>query len=177
MAQSDRSHEGRLSALEQGFESMRGEVHGLRTDMRTFTSEMRDGLNEIKRDSAQNSRTQWGPLIALGGVLLALLSAVMAGPLTDISRLMEWQHRTQQNRFTDHDGAMLRQYVDDKAKHEDELSNMRHEMQDRMLTLTQSQLDKIWELMRSVSDEDFKRPEAEAMRGELMEEIRALRIR
>lgn len=92
-------------------------------------------------------------------VLLALLSAFLSGPLSDIRRLDQWHHETQQNRFTDHDGQSLHRELQEK------------------FTLTQEQLNKLWDRMRDVEDEDFKRGEADSLRYELMEEIRWLRER
>lgn len=139
MAQGDRSHEGRLSAVEQGLEGVSREIHGIRTDMRSFMQEMRGEMGS-------RSRTQWSPILAGVAVIIALVGAFAAGPISDISRLEERVAATDSNRFTDKDGE-----------------------------LQQQQLNKMWDRLESVEDEDFDRPEAERMRDEIMSEVLWLR--
>lgn len=139
MAQGDRSHEGRLSAVEQGQEATQREVHGLRTDLRAFMAEMRTEVGS-------RSRTQWSPIIAGVAVIVALVGAFAAGPIGDISRLEERVAHTDGNRFTDSDGE-----------------------------LQQQQINELREVVRAVNDEDFDRGEAETMKAEIMRELHWLR--
>lgn len=139
MAQTDRSHEGRLSAVESAVASMGREMHGFRTDFRTFAAEMREEVGS-------RSRTQWSPIIAAVAVVVAVVGGLAAGPISDIGRIEERQTRMLGNRFTDADGA-------------------RHGRR----------LDRLEELVVTVTDEDFDRPEAEAMRVEVMGEVRWIR--
>ena len=76
-------------------------------------------------------------------------------------------------------GLLLRTYVDDKARAAVELSKFRHDSQEQEIRaafdLLQGQLNKVWDRLEAVEDEDFKRPEAEQMRRDLTAEIHWLR--
>lgn len=141
VAVNDRSHEGRLSGLEKGYESLQGEIHGLRTDLRALAAEIRTELGTARR-------VQWSPLIAGLAVLVAIIGGLASGPIADIERIEERLNRTESNRFTDRDGGRL-----------------------------EGRVDRVEQRLDMALDEDFKRPEAEAMRSEIMAEIRRLQDR
>lgn len=170
MAQSDRSHEGRLSALEQGFESMRGEIHGLRTDVRSFMAEQR-----------AERRTQWSPIIAGVMAVLAILTAFASGPMGDIERLDHAVDVIMASRFTENDGEAMKAWVRELYDMGQVSAKMKDELQqreiDRIATGSQAQFDKMWERIHGVEDEDFKRPEAEEMRRSLIEMSVAMQAR
>jgi hypothetical protein len=85
------------------------------------------------------------------------------------------------NRFTDQDGNTLRRYVLENVSTTEALSELRDQAQEREIQahfkLLQGQLDNVWEQLRLIQDEDFKRPEAEELRRTLTEDIRLLRER
>lgn len=80
---SNRDYGPRIAALEQGFESVRGEIHGLRQDFSGFASEMR-------REMAVRGRTNWSPILAGIAVLVTIIGGLVTmgaqGPLRDLAR-------------------------------------------------------------------------------------------
>lgn len=174
MARSDRTHEGRIAGLEQGFESLRGEIHGIRTDLRTFT-------RDVRAELGHRAQVKWSPIIAATAVIIGVLSAFAAGPISDIHRIDEWHHQTQSNRFTSHDGAALQDWVRELYKTGTQLSIERHEMQqelfDRAQLRQEKSIERIWSQINDIQDEDFDRPEAEKLFGELQTEIKEQRQR
>jgi len=133
----------RISALEEGYRNIGREVGGLREDLQSLAAEIRRELNS-------RARVQWSPMIAAVAVVITVMGAFAQGPLSDIRRNDERISAMSANRFTDEDGRAIAHTIEsDREVFIEELRVMN-------------------ERIRGIENEDFNRPEAERMRGEIM---------
>jgi hypothetical protein len=177
------THEARLTAVETNIDTLSREMGDVKDNLAALNTLMHRGFNEIKKDLSDRNKTAWNPIIAAIGVAVTIFSAIVVigsqGPLNNIATLQSNQEAMRANRFTDKDGEALEAHFKQMYESAVSLSAERHahqqELFDRQQARTDLNIAKIWDHINEVTDEDFKRPEADAQEARIMAEVRWIR--